>query len=196
MIPPPTAILCEHVSHVIAVRPDEQVVWIDASRVVAAMQYVHTIGNSPSIGHLPRHSVRPIRSLPPATYPVSRRARCACPKPAVTLPTAIHARPKTLLRIPPGDTLLLVVDHIAPWLALHVPPAGPVAVRDAGPFSAPATTESVPVGPVFGNSGVNGTIMVRHRNLHSGEPVGVTSTATGNFVTLNYSGSLAKLVTA
>lgn len=196
MIPPPAAILCEHVSHVIAVRPDEQVVWIDASRVVAAMQYVHTIGNSPSIGHLPRHSVRPIRSLPPATYPVSRRARCPRPIPAIVLSTAIHARPKAFLCVTPRDALLLVVDHIAPWLALHVPPTGPVAVRDAGPFSTPATTESVPVGPVFGNGGVNGTIMVKHRNLHSGEPVGVTSTATGNFVTSNYSGSPAKLVTA
>lgn len=90
----------------------------------------------------------------------------------------------------------IVVSNEAGWLTSYISSVRSRPLVDGRPLSAPAATEPVPVRPVFGNSGVNGTITVRHRNLHSGEPVGVTSTATGNFVTLNYSGSPVKLVTA
>lgn len=81
-----------HVGHVVGVRTEEQVGWVDAGRVVAAMTYLG-LRRDRAIRALPRHAVGVQRPAPRRELAVSSGSSVASPRPAfLRSSSARHAR--------------------------------------------------------------------------------------------------------
>lgn len=187
--------LRNHVPYVVPAGSEKQMERINARRIVARMAHEDAGWDLPIV-QFPGKAVNVNRLVVHPDHPMAKRGGCPSPHPAVIRPSDGDFGPEQRFRGWPNRQSGRVTGAKS---ARHSPLGSVgcvVSIRDLCSLTAPTATEPVSVGPVFGNSGVNGTITVMHRNLHSGEPVGVTSTATGNFVALNYSASSMKLVAA
>lgn len=104
-------------------------------------------------------------------------------------PTFIGAADIHLFPEPHGKWLANLETRVmsgdkSPWLALDVSVPGVILAGQRRLLSAAAPTEAVAMGPIVGG---NATIGVKHRNLISGEPLGVCGAARGNLYAPNYS---------
>lgn len=85
--------LRNHVSRVVRVRTQPQMLRTNARRIVAMVQHVHALGHRPHT-QLVGHSVSPV-CLAPHTEPPVTPGVCVC-RPHPTLPRLVHLLPEAL----------------------------------------------------------------------------------------------------
>jgi len=138
------AALFVHIAHIIRLRANEQMRWIDATGIVALVKYAH-VGRDIAMGKYVRKGVGlPDSSAPPIMeLTVSMVVERSTPRPTLVRAALIHLLPKAHL----WRTYITVPADIKHWFAPNVAEPFVVALGNACFLAAPAL--AVTVGYLF-----------------------------------------------
>lgn len=190
MIAPSSAPLGKHILHVVAMCTDGKMGGVYTRGIVAGVQNMHPRGYYSARSHFPRNAMRAIILPLPATDAVSTWATSPKPRPASRIPaTSINLCPKSLGSVAPLRAALLVIQNVLSRLSLYISPLRSGSVGYGRARSAPAATVAKAKWPFLGSGGGCATIIIKHRKLHSGGPLGVSAPRGAFSLLSNYSQS-------